>query len=124
MSRTYCGMALGGTTPDCSIGPGSMAVAVSMVTMSPELIVSTGLIAALKFPMCTVAGLGISVYSAQRAFGDASADKSKLQINSARILAIASSLFRRPQRAAQSRMVLQSPHSALMPAALMIGHHF
>src|SRR5215813_12827861 len=94
MSRTYCGMALGGTTPDCSIGPGSMAVAVSMVTMSPELIVSTGLIAALKFPMCTVAGLGISVYSAQRALGDASADKSKLQVNSAAlILAIASSLF-------------------------------
>jgi hypothetical protein len=73
---------------------GSIAVAaVSMVTISPELIVRTGLSAALKLPMCTVAGLGISVYSAQNARGDASADNSKLQINSPLKLAIAPSLF-------------------------------
>jgi hypothetical protein len=48
------------------------AAAVSMVTISPELIVSTGLSAALKLPMCTVAGLGISVYSAQSTFGTVS----------------------------------------------------
>src|SRR5215467_8523078 len=76
---------------------GSIAVAaVSIVTISPELIVRTGLSAALKLPMCTVAGLGISVYSAQSALGDASAAKNKLQIKSPLILAIASSLFRVP----------------------------
>src|SRR3954470_3061310 len=64
MSRTYCGTALGGTTPDSSIGPGSIAAAVSIVTMSPELMVNTGLTLAAKWPMCTVCGLGISVYSA------------------------------------------------------------
>src|SRR5436305_5655957 len=64
MSRMYCGAALGGTTPDSSIGPGSMAAAVSIVTMSPELMVRTGLTLAAKWPMCTVCGLGISVYSA------------------------------------------------------------
>jgi hypothetical protein len=35
-----------------------------MTTVSPDSIVSTGLVAALKFPMFTVCGLGISVYSA------------------------------------------------------------
>src|SRR5436190_8370574 len=69
MSRTYCGTALDGTTPDSSIGPGSIAAAVSMVTMSPELMVSTGFTLAAKCPMCTVCGLGISVYSAARAVG-------------------------------------------------------
>src|SRR5262245_31476841 len=65
MSRTYCGTALGGTTPDCSIGSGSIAAAVSIVTMSPELMVRTGLTLAAKWPTCTVCGLGISVYSAE-----------------------------------------------------------
>jgi len=64
-----------------------------MMTMSPELMVSTGLSAALKCPTWTVCGLGISVYSAASALGNTSADKSKLQIDSARILAIASSPF-------------------------------
>ena len=41
-----------------------MAAAVSMVTMSPDSIVSAGLLAALKLPMFTVPGLGIRVYSA------------------------------------------------------------
>ncbi len=35
-----------------------------MTTVSPDSIVSAGLDAALKFPMFTVCGLGISVYSA------------------------------------------------------------
>src|SRR2546430_5982417 len=69
MSRTYCGTALGGTTPDSSIGPGSIAAAVSMVTMSPQLMVSTGFTLAAKWPICTVCGLGISVYSAACAGG-------------------------------------------------------
>src|SRR3954471_7001734 len=64
MSRTYCGTAAGGTTPDSSIAAGSIAAAVSIVTMSPELMVSTGLTFAAKWPTCTVCGLGISVYSA------------------------------------------------------------
>jgi hypothetical protein len=42
------GTTLGGTAPDWSISTGSSDVAVSIVTMSPELIVSTGLSAALK----------------------------------------------------------------------------
>jgi hypothetical protein len=71
-----------------------------MMTMSPELMVSTGLSAALKCPTWTVCGLGINVYSAVSALGDASADKSKLQIDSAQILAIASSPFPSPRRAA------------------------
>jgi hypothetical protein len=65
-----------------------------MMTMSPELMVSTGLSAALKYPTWTVCGLGISAYSAASALGTASADKSKLQIDSGPILAIASSVFR------------------------------
>jgi hypothetical protein len=48
--------------------------------------------AALKCPTWTVCGLGINVYSAAIAFGNASTDKSKLQIGSALILAIASFL--------------------------------
>ena len=63
-----------------------------MMTMSPELMVSTGLSAALKCPTWTVCGLGINVYSAALAFGNASPDTSKLQIGSALMLAIASSL--------------------------------
>src|ERR1700693_3467386 len=35
-----------------------------MTTVSPDSMVSAGLVAALKFPMFTVCGLGISVYSA------------------------------------------------------------
>jgi hypothetical protein len=65
-----------------------------MITMSPELMVSTGLSAALKCPTWTVCGLGISVYSAASALGNTSADKSKLQIDSAPILAILPPLFR------------------------------
>jgi hypothetical protein len=45
-----------------------------MVTMSPELMVSTGLSVALKYPTWTVCGLGISTYSAQSALGNASAE--------------------------------------------------
>jgi hypothetical protein len=71
-----------------------------MMTMSPELMVSTGLSAALKCPTWTVCGLGISVYSAASASGNTSADESTLQIDSAPILAIASSPFPRPQRIA------------------------
>src|SRR5450432_3501862 len=48
-----------------------MAAAVSMVTMSPDSMVSAGLLAALKLPMFTVCGLGIRVYSAARAAGAA-----------------------------------------------------
>jgi hypothetical protein len=64
MSRTYCGTAVRGTAPDASTASGSNCVAASSVTMSPELIVSTGLFAASKFPIFTVRGEGISVYSA------------------------------------------------------------
>src|ERR1051325_6763083 len=64
MSRTYCGTAEGGTTRDASTASGSSWVAASSVTMSPELIVKTGLFAALKLPMFTVRGDGISVNSA------------------------------------------------------------
>src|SRR6266576_2135286 len=67
MSRTYCGTALGGTARDASIASGSNCVAASKVTMSPELMVSAGLLAALKFPMLTVLGVGISVNSAAAA---------------------------------------------------------
>ncbi len=38
-----------------------------MVTMSPDATVSTGFSAALKWPICTVCGLGINVCSAPRA---------------------------------------------------------
>jgi len=48
MARWYSGTTLGGTAPDWSISTGSSEVAVSIVTMSPELIVSTGLSTALK----------------------------------------------------------------------------
>jgi hypothetical protein len=64
MSRRYCGIALGGTTPERSICSGSIAAAVSMVTMSPELMLRTGFTLAAKWPTCTVCGLGISVNSA------------------------------------------------------------
>src|SRR5258708_7358765 len=98
--RTYSGTALGGTTPEASASSGSGPLMVSMMTVSPELMVSTGLSAALKCPTWTVCGLGISVYSAASALGNASADKSKLQIDSVPILALASSPFFRvlPQR--------------------------
>jgi hypothetical protein len=69
-----------------------------MVTVSPELMVSTDLRAASKFPTCTVSGLGISVYSAPSALGTASTDTSKLQMNSALILVIASSPCSRPHQ--------------------------
>jgi len=39
-------------------------VAASSVTMSPELMVSTALLAALKLPILTVRGLGMRVNSA------------------------------------------------------------
>src|SRR5258708_29464223 len=67
MSRTYCGTTLGGTARDASIASGSSCVAASSVTMSPELMVKAGLLAALKFPMFTVLGVGISVNSAAAA---------------------------------------------------------
>src|ERR1700730_9263700 len=89
--RTYSGTPLGGTTPEASTSSGSGPLTVSMMTMSPELMVSTGLSAALKCPAWTLCALGIGVYSAASALGNASADKSKLQIDSAPILAIASS---------------------------------
>ena len=38
-----------------------------MTTVSPDSIVRAGLVAALKLPIFTVCGLGISVYSAARA---------------------------------------------------------
>src|SRR5262249_31003580 len=41
-----------------------------MVTMSPDSIVSTGLVAALKLPICTGCGLGINGLSAARAIGE------------------------------------------------------
>jgi hypothetical protein len=63
-----------------------------MMTMSPELMVSTGFSAALKCPTWTVCGVGINVYSAASGLGNVSADRSKLQIDSALILTIASSL--------------------------------
>src|SRR5215831_15213963 len=94
--RTYSGTALGGTTPEASTSSGSGPLTVSMMTISPELMVSTGVSAALKYPTWTVCGLGISVYSAASALGNASADKSKPQIDSAPILPIASSLLRVP----------------------------
>src|SRR5215472_18046883 len=107
MVRTYSGTALGGTTPDASTSAGSGPPTDSIVTMSPELIVSTGLSAALKCPTWTVCGLGISVYSAASALGNASADKSKLQIDSASILAIASSPSPSPQRVARCHATLK-----------------
>src|SRR5579864_983755 len=64
MSRTYCGTALGGTTPDASTASGSICVDASRLTISPELILSAGGFVALKFPMLTVRGEGTSVYSA------------------------------------------------------------
>src|ERR1700730_5888875 len=67
MSRTYCGTTLGGTAWDASIASGSNCVAASKVTMSPELMVRAGLLAALKFPMLTVLGVGIRVISAAAA---------------------------------------------------------
>src|ERR1700704_5909997 len=67
MSRTYCGTALARTACDASIASGSNCVAASKVTMSPELIVKAGLLAALKLPMLTVLGVGISVNSAASA---------------------------------------------------------
>jgi hypothetical protein len=42
-----------------------------MVTISPEFTVSTGFSAALKYPTCTVCGLGISECSAAFAPGGA-----------------------------------------------------
>src|SRR5258707_15239451 len=69
--------------------------------------VSTGLSAALKCPTWTVCGLGISVYSAASALGNASADKSKLQIDSAPILAIASSPSPSSQRVARCHATLK-----------------
>src|SRR5579863_8615964 len=71
MSRTYCGTAPGGTTPEASTASGSIWVAASRFTMSLELIVSAGLFAALKFPIFTVRGDGTRVYSAACATGDA-----------------------------------------------------
>src|ERR1035437_8378808 len=67
MSRTYWGTAEGGTAWEASIALGSNWVAASSVTMSPELMVSTALLAALKLPILTVRGLGMSVNSAARA---------------------------------------------------------
>src|SRR4029077_2241541 len=64
MSRTYCGTAFAGTAREASIASGSNCVAASNVTMSPELMVRAGLLAALKLPMLTVLGVGISVNSA------------------------------------------------------------
>src|SRR5882762_8737627 len=69
MSRTYCGTTLGGTTPDSSSCAGSMAAALSMVTISPDSMVSTGFTLAAKCPIWTVCGLGISVCSAACAAG-------------------------------------------------------
>src|SRR6516165_5714783 len=66
ISRTYCGTSLRGITPDRSTIAGSRCVAVSIVTMSPELMVRTGLRLARKKPTCTVCGLGMSVNSAAR----------------------------------------------------------
>src|ERR1700722_20154101 len=48
---------------------GSNAAALSIVTMSPESMVSTGFRLERKYPMCTVCGLGVSVYSAARSAG-------------------------------------------------------
>src|SRR5580692_3433634 len=48
---------------------GSSAAAVSIVTTSPESMVSTGFKLERKYPMCTVCGLGVSVYSAARNAG-------------------------------------------------------
>src|SRR3990172_5915315 len=56
------GTAEGGTTPDRTTCAGSRERVVSVTTMSPESIVSTGLIAALKCPQCTVCGDGVSVW--------------------------------------------------------------
>ena len=42
---------------------GTIDAALSMVTMSPESIASTGFTLERKYPMCTVCGLGISVCS-------------------------------------------------------------
>jgi len=54
---------------------GSSWVADSSVTMSPELMVSTGLFVASKLPMLTVRGLGISVNSAAFAWLAAQANR-------------------------------------------------
>jgi hypothetical protein len=48
MSRWYCGTAPVGTTPDRSTTAGTMDAALSMVTMSPESMVSTGFTVARK----------------------------------------------------------------------------
>jgi hypothetical protein len=65
-------------TPDPSTMAGSSPATDSMVTMSPESTVNTGFNVALKYPTCTVCGLGISVCSAPDAPDNASTDKSKL----------------------------------------------
>src|SRR6266566_5194011 len=64
MSRWYCGIALGGTTPDWSMISGANNDDVSIVTVSPDAMLSTGFRLDAKCPMCTVCGLGIRVNSA------------------------------------------------------------
>jgi hypothetical protein len=48
MSRWYCGTALGGTTPAWSTTEGTTEAVVSSVTMSPDSMLSTGLMLARK----------------------------------------------------------------------------
>jgi hypothetical protein len=77
MVRVCSGTALGGTTPEASTSAASGPPTDSIVTISPELMVNAGLSAALKYPMWTVCGLGIKVYSAESASDNANAEKNK-----------------------------------------------
>jgi hypothetical protein len=58
MSRWYCGTALGGTTPDWSTTDGTTEAALSIVTMSPESMVSTGFTGGEKVADVHVFGAG------------------------------------------------------------------
>src|SRR5262245_44806310 len=120
MSRTYWGTALGGTAPEASIASGSSWVAASSVTMSPELIVSTGRLVALKLPMFTVRGLGISVCSA--------ADAPLNERASARVVArqVERTIVFHAARASESMGPLPSPRVPLgspgmTPLVITIG---
>jgi hypothetical protein len=85
--RTYSGTALGGTTPEANflwIGPANGLDDDDVARIDGQ----HRLERCAEMSDVDVCGLGIRVYSAAVAFGNASADKSKLQIDSAPILAI------------------------------------
>src|SRR6266481_5786683 len=82
MSRWYCGIALGGTTPDWSMISGANNDDVSIATVSPDSMLSTGFRLDAKCPMCTDCrqGLAQHLYQATvKCHGQARGCKNRLR---------------------------------------------